>query len=308
MTFESPSGILIHELKVPGPIVTLLCLTIMGTAWYFGAKKHSFLEFDESFNASIPHMDFGTPISTEPLSENETIEGVFSPKALVFSLNKVGLTTEVLQQAPGLSLFHKIAQESPESLPQLALYLERQGELELSRLVYERMIDSSEHRELSLVEVRKHLLRLSQTTSMWVSDPAETTALTLHLSSSSALKSQLVQYLQQLTPYIYQCSGGLVKLEAELTLKENSNSGNLVSFWVEGTGPKGKKSQTLTKMIPSSDASEAFFASFYELVSAHLSLTPQLLNPPPLTTALSAKEQLSTDISRWMWMIFAQSL
>ncbi len=303
------------------PVVIILSLIAALTTWFIGTRNMDFtqpptpeqyIEITEEWEKNKPR------IAPANITTASSIAGDHTEAALPSRIDAAPLPLIDFGLPPSLSEFDILRDKGAGHLILLARHLESTDHPEHALLAWERVIDTAdpgpeEHR-LALGAIKN----LKSDIAPWNPDPAASIALELRAGASIKDASHLHEALITTARKLSESSGQIIRIEAHLSLGENSQSLKSpvpVAIWLSRKA--SKNDSTPAETVPVSFMADTgtegnliaeIEAGVYDIVRAQLAKATGFSKLPERTEAMNPDDLIRYYITRLMWREFANSL
>jgi hypothetical protein len=275
-------------MRVPTPIVALLCPIAIGITWWLGTRDKDFLTPPPGL--VIPDVT-PTVVPTPPPKETTTPQKDEPP---------VTLDTFADQAAMG-----------PAHLIQLANGLEEAKFHHLAWLAWERVLDATSASAAETTQARTAIRRLRTLPGDdRVEFPTSPLPITLQAGTARKHVAAIQPLLEETARQLETASSGILRVRALVTGGSNPTQPTTqspVAIWISGPDTGSRSSEVLSFTLrPGLDAKERIHSSTSELLRSLIarSLTP----PPPAPKDMPFPEELAECITRRAWLTIGTHL
>ena len=299
-------------MRVPLPVVLLLCALIIGGLWWKWTRDKDFLTPPSEESLAVIRQQAAQaapPVAShhEPVEEKRAGPAESAPPTVDQPLDPGDLAT-----APSLNAYAPEAKKGADHLIRLAKRLEELGATSRALLAWERVLDFGKGDPIQVGEALKAIRRLRATEPMWNVDPEGSLPLTLHFGASPAAAEKLKPLLPNLTHTVERASGGVVAVSTEVVVGKKPAAGTEappVALWLSG----GPKEAPATEAVPftaaSNDALEReVYGAVFQLVRAKLSRSAAYAAPSAAGSTEDPLGALTCNITRFCWQDFAKAM
>lgn len=289
-------------MRVPIPVVILLCFCVVVGVWWAGTRGHDFLtppagiqqtRIEKKNTDAIPQAE---QPSDESLAA-KTIEALPVPQPQ--------------NTSPQLADYRDRAND-PALLLELARQLEKQGKLQQSLLAWERLIDSAVPDEARTTEAIQSIKRLRLVLPAWNTDPAKTIPITLHAGTGKSSAEILTPALDQIARDLELASSGILKITPVITAGNDipqSRGPAPIALWFAGSGDESRSTEALILSIgPSEVLRDELLKSLFQIIRSHLGRNASLAIPAAADDSETPLESIHFRITRFGWLELGSSL
>jgi hypothetical protein len=289
--------------RVPIPVVILLCLCVIGTVWWTGTRKHEFLSppsqnqlalIREKAGDAKHAKDLPSDLSVPPQT-HEATKPIRVPPA-----------PQPQDDAPQLAEYRDHALKDPALLAETARQLETQGKLQRSLLAWERILDSTAPDEARTAEAIQAIKRLRSALPEWNLNPAQTIAITLHAGAGKSTAEILTPALEEISRDLEQASSGILKISAVVTAGRDipkSRGPAPIALWISGPGATSRSTEVLAFTIgPAEVLRDDVLKTLFKIISSYLGRTASLTVPEVINPDDDPLDSMHSRITRLGWL------
>jgi hypothetical protein len=268
-------------MRVPLPIVALLCVASLGITWWLGTRTRDFLTPPPGL--VIPDIP-------------QTIESPAQPEKPSPKKEEPPVT---------LDTFADQAAMGPAHLSQLAKGLEDAKFHHLAWLAWERIIDATTASAEETTQARTAIRRLrSQPTDARVQLPDSPLPITLQAGTARKHVAAIQPLLEETARHLEAASSGILRVRAVVTGGSDPTQPTTqgpVAIWISGPDSGSRSSEVLSFTLrPGLNAKEKIESSTSELLR---SLIARSLTPPPAAPKdTNFPDELADCITRRAWL------
>ena len=272
-------------MRVPIPVVILLCLSVVGGVWWNGTRNYDFLSpISEKQAALIGQKNDNAPPVTQPLD----VKVVPEP-----------------QPPPQLADYRDEAVKDHAALTKLALQMETQGKFQRSLLAWERIIDSAAPDEVRTSEALQAIKRLRPALPEWNSDPAKTIAITIHAGTGKSTAEILTPVLEEIARVFGHASSGILKINVSVAAAADipkSRGPSLIALWISGPDADARSTEVLTFTNgPDKVLRDDVLTNLLRIIRSYLTRTASLTVPEPVKPDENPFDSMHLHITRLGW-------
>ncbi len=298
--------------RVPIPIVLLLCLSLVAGLWWFGTRNADFLtppseselaKIRSQVQLSLPQLDQPSDaVSATPQPEEVTPPEPEIPKPVVVYGD--------LNRPPSLDEYLSLASEGTAFLTDLAVLLESKEQSQRALIAWERVIDSTKPDDSQFKAATAAILRLRATLPNWNTDPAKAIPVTLHASTNTKTAKTLTPILQEAARDLERASAGILKVTTSITTKSSKSSTQPpVALWLTGAAKKQSSTEVLSfKFNSSKTLLDDTRKTVFQILSGYMTKETTLPPPRPIADGTSPVTALNSYISRRSWQQLGRKL
>lgn len=280
-------------MRVPIPVVILLCLSVVGGVWWTGTRQRDFLSHpSENQVAVIGQKSDSTP----PAPQSSDLKVAPQPQ----------------EDPPQLADYRDEALKDPAALTKLALQMETQGKLQRSLLAWERVLDSAPPDEARTSEALQAIKRLRPALPAWNTDPAKTIAITIHAGTGKSTAEILTPVLEEIARDLQQASSGTLKITASVTAGNDipkSRGPAPIALWFAGSGVGSDSTQVRVSTIgPAEVLRDDVLKTLLQIIRSQLGRTTSLTAPETVKPDENPLEAMHIRITRLGWLELGSSL
>ncbi len=302
-------------MRVPTPLVFLLCTTLIAGLWWQYTRHMDFLTPPasvvaathlESTQAPVPSPAPVAPPTPTLQPEEQTTSSETAPSA--------PNTSPELTSPPSITLrqFHTTPPHSSTELANIAAQHEAQKEWQLALLAYERILDESDANEAQRTEAINAIQRIKPLSPIWNADPQQSITIHLHALTTDKHIQTLSPVLNQIAIDIEKASSGILKVIAHVSRDRQLRTTDIkLPYKIYLTGPQSQIPPKLTTYTSSSpltlkdDIVKNLYRSIGSIITDHQLASPPLNWPPHLDNPSRA---LYTYVTRHTWQQLGQHL
>jgi len=295
--------------RIPIPVVMLLCLLAIAIPIWLGTRNADFLTppDEAELEAIRVHAESGLPrLATQP--------DAISPQ---------GGGTRMIAEAPpvhlgNLSIPPKIneyadrAKQGAPYLIELANRLENEGHTARAHLAWERVIDLADSREAETMAAIEAIARLQPSAPAWNSNPADKLAITIQAGTGKKSAEALEPILRQAAADLERASSGILRVTSKVNAGPDIdlNDGPVpVAIWMAGSIANAPSTEVRSFTVATPETLEHDTQRIlFQLVQSHLRNAPQIKRPPTPPDDGDPHEAINTHITRLQWKNFGQLL
>lgn len=295
-------------MRVPVPIIILLCLAVSAGVWWYGTRGRDFLTPPPESRLVELRAKAGTSPGEEPVQEElpAAQPGTHQPLApLAGTASKTAIDTGDTSRPPTLAEYRLTARDEPATLPALAEALEAKGEIQRALLVHERILDSTRPGPDQLTASLRAVRRLRAMLPDWQTDPAATLTVTLQIGTAQATAEALTPAVTELAAEMTRASSGLLAVEVKVHTGSSPGPGILsppVAMWL--SGPEGGSASTpvisFTADSPDRPLDDVA-AALLQLLRGQIAPSVSLHVPESTMRNERPVEILHSHVSRLLW-------
>jgi len=304
----------LSAVRIPVPVVLLLCLSVIGGVWWFNTRKADFMtppteqqvaeiraKAEES-NAQPERMN--EPVKPPTLRPGNPEIAPDAPQAPAIDLGDI-------DSPPTLEAYSDRALDGNAKLAELAGLLEKEGEFQRALLAWERSLDMTKPDTTQAATAIAAVRRLRPTLPDWNTDPANAIHIVLHAGTGPALAPALKPVLEAAANELTIASGGLLRVTADLAVgKQNAPKGPIpAALWLSGPTKESASTDVLSFTVePKDDLTKDVYRTAFQLISNHIKRAGQLTPPVDPAGEETAQQALQANITRLSWREFGKSL
>lgn len=303
-------------MRVPVPIVLLLCLSLVGGLWWFGTRDTDFLtppseseltEIRSRVQLSLPQLNQPADAVSTPQQPEEPPPP--APPPPPEDPNPVTIDPE-LNRPPSLDEYLNLAPDGAALLIDLAILLESKELFQRSLLAWERIIDSTKPNDSQIDTAIAAIQRLRAKLPDWNTDPAQAINVTLHASTNLKTAKTLKPILEETARDLERASAGILKVATAITTKSTkSTTSPPVALWLTGSTKKPRSTAILSfKFKSSKTLSNDTRKTVFQILSEFLAQETTLPTPRAIGENTSPITALNSHISRRSWQELGRKL
>ena len=230
-------------MRVPIPVVILLCHCVISGVWWAGTRKHDFLTppsenrlavIRERAGDGMHGQDATSDVSPTPGAEN------------IIPQTQAEVAKPSQDSPPQLADYRHQAEEDPASLVELARKLEARGKFQHLLLAWERILDSALPDEARTAMALQAIKRLRPTLAKWNMDPSKTLSITLHARTGKSTAGILTPVLEQIAGDLMEASSGILNISTQVTAGNDipkKRGPAPIAIWIAGPSDKARTTE-----------------------------------------------------------------
>ncbi len=289
-------------MRIPIPVVVLLCLGVISGVWWHGTRSYDFLTpppesklaaIREKVAASVPpadHRDDTTEVSTATSPEQ--------PQEIIHPGD--------FNKPPTLAEFRPEAWKGAAALAGLAAQLEEAGQPQRALLAWERILDSAppdpEQTRTAIAAIK----RLRSGLSDWNADPQTVIAITLHAGTGKSTAAMIEPLLAEIADELSKASSGILKISAKVTSGSdipNSFGPPPVALWFAGSLDDSRSTEVLSFTAATTENLRAdTLETLCQLLRGYLGRTAVLTVPEAISEDGQATKPCPWLVTRLAWL------
>lgn len=299
-------------MRVPLPVVLLLCALVIGSFWWKWTQGKDFLTPPSEETLAVVRQQAAQaapPVTAyhEPVEEKKAGPVEPAPPAVEPPFDPGDLVT-----APGLNAYAAEAKKGADHLIRLAKRLGEVGATSRALLAWERVLDFGKGDTIQAGEALKAIRRLRVTEPMWNVDPEGSLPLTLHFGASPAMAEKLKPLLPNIARTVERASGGVVTVSTDLVVGKKPAAGTEtppVALWLSGGPKEAPATEAVPFTVASSDQLEReVYGTVFQLVRTKLSRSSAYAAPSAAGSTEDPLGALTCNITRFCWQDFAKAM
>lgn len=294
--------------RVPIPLVILLCVSVIGGFWWNGTRHMDFLtppsearlaEIRSKVEASLPPADHPVDAVSAPIPQP-------APPPPPMEEPKPEIDPGDLECKPTLREYVDRAPQGAAHFIELAALLETKGEFQRALLAWERAIDSGKPDENQTAAAISAIKRLRPTLPDWNTDPAKTIAITLQAGTGKKTAKTLKPILEETARELSRASAGILKVTVQITAGRDSKkaaSGPApVALWLAGPAKKARSTEVLSFTVgPPDTLREEVRKTVFQILRGYLGRKSGQCPPPAIPDGQPALDAFNSHITRLYW-------
>lgn len=289
-------------MRVPIPVVILLCLCVVGGVWWVGTRDHDYL----------------TPPPGSDLAAIRTKEtDALPPPGDAPDLEPSPQTTEAVKpvrvfpapksndDSPQLAEYRNQAANDPALLAETAFQLETQEKLQRSLLAWERILDTAAPDETRTAEALLSIKRLSSSLPLWNEDPTKAVTIMLHAGAGKSTAEILAPVLEEIARDLEKASSGILKITPMVKAGNDIPTGMgpaPIALWFTGPGAEARTTETIVFTSGSHEMiRDDLLKAILRLIRSHLARSASLTVPEAGNTGENPLDSIRLRITRLGW-------
>lgn len=296
-------------MRIPIPVVALLCLCVVGGVWWFGTRSHDFLTpppesrlaaVRAKVEFSLPRADHPDDVATTPAAAGEATA---PPPG---EAPKPAIDPGDFNKLPNLAEYRDDAAKGAVHPADLAVLLESQGQPQRALLAWERVLDSTTADENQTRAAIAAIKRLRAGLSDWNADPAAAIAVTLHAGTGKSTAAVLTPVLEEIARELEKASSGVLKVTASVASGHDipSTMGPApVAIWLAGPASDSPSTEVLSFTIGPPESLHAdVLKTLFQLIRGHIGRTASLSIPAAMADEAEPLGIMQSHITRLAWL------
>jgi hypothetical protein len=290
------------RVRIPIPVVILLCLSVVGGAWWYGTRHRDFLTPPPESKLAAVRASVGFPLRPAdhpvdpPAAPGEPPPG---------NTPEPALRPGDFDLPPNLAEYREDAVKGAAPLQELAALLETKGQAQRALLAWERAIDSATEDQDQMRTAIASIKRLRAGLSDWNTDPAATLAITLHAGTGKSTASILTPVLEDVAREIERASAGILKVSVSVASGRDipSTIGPApVALWLAGPVADSRSSEVMAFTLDSPEVLHAdILRTLFKLIRGYVERTTFLRIPVAISEHEDPADMLQSHITRLAW-------
>lgn len=303
-------------MRVPYPLVVVLCLGLVGGLWWLRTRK---MDFMSSRGTSKPLATFIAPAGDE--SRPQLLpDPVSRPATSGDEANRNGredpdtLGLGDMETAPGLGEYSELGSQGAEHLMTVAKELEERGNFQRALLAWERVLDSCEPTAEQRTAAGDSIQRIRPTLPRWNIDPTGEFPLLLQLGTTRTRDEALAPETAAVAEFLHRDSSDLVAITPRITTSQVDGAPEQapIALYFSGTDEGENNQSSLVSINPPLGDREALrqsmLAALYELIRNHVAGLDTLTPPGEAGHPEDPELDFERQFTRLHWQYFARSL
>jgi hypothetical protein len=300
--------------RIPLPVVILLCLAVIGGFWWNGTRRVDFLTppseeklawIRARVAASMPpadHFEAPLPSPAVPPPPAQTEDAKPTPS----------VDAGDLSAPPTLAEYKDLAEKGASHYTELAVMLEVEGGFQRALLAWERVLDFGSPNPAQAAAAIASIKRLRPTLPDWNPQPATGIPIILQAGTGSKNVKVLEPLLAECARELEKSSSGILRVTSKITPGKNSQRSAAnpapIAIWLTGPAKNSQSTEVLSFKLTQPEAIPAELRkTAFELVRSHLA-THAVRKIVPLPPEGSAEDALNSHITRLDWQKLGSSL
>ncbi len=297
-------------MRIPIPLVILLCASVIGGVWWNGTHQMDFLtppseaklaEIRSKVESSLPPADHPNDAISVPAVIPEPTPPPPPPEE-----PKPEIELGDLASPPTLQEYTDRAPKGAAHLVELAALLETKGQFQRALLAWERVLDIGKPDSTQTAAAISAIKRLRPTLPDWNTDPARTITITLQAGTGKKTAKTLKPILEETARELERASAGILKVSAVVTAGRDSKkaaSGPApVALWLAGPGKKSRSTEVLSFTVgPPDTLREEVRKTVFQVLRGYLGHKSGQSPPPAAPDGSPVLDALNSHITRLYW-------
>lgn len=290
-------------MRIPIPLVILLCLGVIGGVWWHGTRDHDFLTPPPAAELAAIREKVADSIPPADHPEESQDEATSSAPQ--------GKPPEVIEpgdfnKPPTLAAYRDEAWKGAAALAALASRLEAAGQPQRALLAWERVLDSAppdpEQQRAAITAIR----RLRSGLSPWNVEPQAAIAVTLHAGTGKSTAAVIEPLLAEIAAELGVASSGILNITAKVTSGSDipeSFGPPPVALWFGGPADDSRSTEVLSFTVDKPENLRAdVLETLCQLLRGYLGRTASLTIPEAAPGGGQAAEPSTWLITRLAWL------
>lgn len=290
-------------MRVPIPVVILLCFCVVGGVWWNGTRKHDFLSAPSEIQLALIREKAG---DGKHAKEHPSDVSMAPQTAEAIKPIRVSPTPQPKDDSPQLAEYRNQAVNDPALLLEMARQLETQGKLQRSLLAWERLLDSAKPDEARTAEALQAIKRLRPALPEWNIDPAKTITITLHAGTGKTTAEILTPVLEGIARDLGPASSGILKIIPIVTAGRDipkSRGPAPIALWFSGLGVEPRSTEVFAFTSgPPEMLRDDVLKILLRVIRSHLGRTASLTVPEAASTDENPLDSIHSRITRLGWL------
>lgn len=285
-------------MRVPIPIVVILCLVAISGTWWWWTHDRDFLRPPSNEALMRIRAEIASPGAGNTAKPQHNIPAPVSPP-------------RPAPAPPRLAEFAEIARESPGKLPTLAAGQESRGDFQRALLAHERIVDSTKVTGDALASSLQAMRRLRAKLPLWNARPDGARVLILHAGTAENNAARIEPVIARLAAEISHASHGILSVHPLIhrgPTRVNGDPPPPVAVWIGGAAPNSPTTPVRAITLKGEDVQSAEIArACFELIAGDLANKSRLR--VPLSDATDdAAIPFADRVTRLAWETIGSSL
>jgi len=287
--------------RIPIPVVVLLCLGVIGGVWWHGTRNHDFLTpppeagllaIREKVSSSLPRANHPDDVVATEAEE--------PPQA-----PRPAIAPGDFDKPPTLAEYRGDAAKGAAYLSELAALLEAAGQPQRALLAWERVIDSTAADEVETRKAISAIKRLRSGLSDWNADPQAAISITLQAGTGKSTAVILEPILEEIARDLGSASSGILTVSAKVASGSDIPSTfgpPPVALWFAGPVENSRSTEVLSFTAESPETLRAdVLDTLCQLLRGYLARTASLSISATFPDGGDTAGLLKCHITRLSW-------
>jgi hypothetical protein len=301
--------------RVPLPVVLLLCFLVVGGMWWHTTIGLDFLSPPSEEEIAAIHAQAEASLPQAVLREDELPAPPPPPPAPAAPVAEPPPEPVIelgdLETPPELSSYSQFAENGASYLIDLASLLESEGEFQRAALAWERVLDSTKPEPDQAAAAIAAARRIEPSLPAWNEDPAAAIPITLHAGTGKKLAPSLKPVLEEIAAEVDRASSGTLTTTVAIATGNSDfvPDGPIpVAMWISG-GKNAESTDVLSFTVRDNETlPQDVLRTVVLLIRNHFEKS-QILTPPTVPPRdEEPAAALSHRITRLSWHRFGLSL
>lgn len=296
-------------MRVPVPLVILLCLAVVGGVWWSGTRQHDFLRPPSGEKLAMIRAKVGDSLppadrSGAPAAE---VSVPAAPEPTPSADPKV--PPHAAQETFDLAAYREAALNDAASFGALARQLESRGELQKALLAWERILDTATVPDKGVTaEALAAVKRLRPGVPAWNADPASAISIILHAGTGESTAAILAPVLEGVAREMENASSGILKINTRISAGADITGAARrppIALWLSGSGDHARDTEVIafTSRSPETLRGDVL-KTLFQLVRSVTGRSVSLKVPDVDSSVDNPVEPFHSHITRLVWREF----
>lgn len=312
-------------MRVPTPIVIILCLLAAVTAWLIGTRNKKFttpptperlVAINKEWEQNRPNIPPPKPINTNTPDQSSENGSPTTPQHPDPGTRQQPepIPTGNLDHSPSLAEYGTLGNKGSTAMINLATHLETSGQLQRSLLAWERVIDTTSPSDEERNQAVTSIKRLRASLPPWNPDPTADIALTLHAGATLKDEQALKEALTTAADLISRASGNTLTVNTRASIGKSRGIRTPripVAIWFSRPGKPPAETPPISFMTTPSQKqllANQIEMGVYALIRSHLARETQFTPLPEYPPEVKPDDLLQHHVTRLMWREFVRSM
>lgn len=295
-------------MRIPIPVVLLLCLLVVGGVWWNGTRHADFLTPPSAEKLAMVRakVEATLPRADHPVIETPKPEEPPPPPPPPPEPPKPAIDLGDLNSPPALQQYGDQATKGAAHLIELAGLLEKAGAFQRALLAWERVVDSGKPDEKQSAAAIAAIKRLRPTLPDWNTDPKQAISITLQAGTGKKTAKTLTPILKEIAVELEHASSGILKITPVVTAGRDSKKAASkpapVAIWLAGPGKKARSTEVMAFTAGAPETlREEVRKTVFQILRGYLGHKTGQVPPPAMADGQAALDALNSHITRFYW-------
>ena len=315
--------------RLPIPVVLLLCLAVVAGLWWHGTRNADFLTPPSDTKLAMIRKKVASSVTRAAHPDHTVSPTVPEPKPgparpRHAEEERPALELGDFASPPVLHEYAEPALRGARHLIDLASVLERKEQPQRALLAWERVLDLGDHNDSQAKTAIAAIKRLRPTLPAWNTASAKAIYITLHATTGRKNVKILKPLLDETANEIERASSGILKVSTNLISTKDAKATTTkvtktaattppvpapVALWLTGRGKSTRSTEVMSFTSETQETlAEDLRKTAFNLISGHLVQGSSRTPPLPIAEGEPALDALNSHITRLYWKVLGNLL